>query len=353
MTFGTTALWLGSTTHTTRVARNHTRAMFGGPTASFTTGILPTTGGGAHGVVGGGDLLVTATGGLNFSIAAGNAVMLGGSALAQGAYAGIYNDAALASAVGAHHATLPRKDIIAVRIRDTDEDASGSEDCGHVVIAGTAAGSPADPAIPANHLVLARANVPATSGAITVDDLRTFANALGGTLRVRSTTRPTGAALWEGLHIYETDTDRTWVYDGANWIRGPWFSAAGRTGFAATGSTQSIPNAALTSASFDVETFDSDGFITVPSALATVPSGCDGLYTITAKVNLTSACGGAVEIAAGGQPYDFSFTSPAMAPSATVTVPLSATQTIALNVYQALGSAQNVNVRLDVNRVGR
>lgn len=218
MTFGTTAMWLGSTTHTSKVARNVNRATFGGPTAAFTAAILPTTAGGAHGVVGGGDLLVTATGGLNFSIAAGNAVLTGSSSIAQGVYAGIYNDAALAGAVGAHHATLPRKDIIAVRIRDTDEDASGSEDCGHVVIAGTAAASPADPAIPANHLVLARANVPATSGAITVDDLRTFASAIGGRLRCRSTTRPTGAALWEGLQIYETDTDLQWTYNGSAWV---------------------------------------------------------------------------------------------------------------------------------------
>lgn len=218
MTFGTTAMWLGSTTMTTKVARNQTRAMFGGPTVSFGGGILPTTGGGAHGVVGDDDLLVTATGGLNFSVATGNAVMLGTSSLAQGAYAGIYNDAALAGAVGTYHATLPRKDIIAVRIRDTDEDASGSEDCGLVVIAGTANASPTDPTIPANHLVLARANVPATSGTITIDDLRTYASALGAQHRCRSTTRPTAAALKTVRNIRETDTQRIMYYtDAAAW----------------------------------------------------------------------------------------------------------------------------------------
>lgn len=33
-----------------------------------------------------------------------------------------------------------------------------------------------------------------------------------------SGTRPTGADLYEGLHIWETDTDRWWVYDGTGWI---------------------------------------------------------------------------------------------------------------------------------------
>lgn len=32
-----------------------------------------------------------------------------------------------------------------------------------------------------------------------------------------STTRPTGGDLFEGLHIYETDTGLDWVYDGATW----------------------------------------------------------------------------------------------------------------------------------------
>ena len=105
MTFGITAFLLGSATHAVRVVRNGTRARFGGPVATFAGGILPTTHGGAHGVVEGGGLAVTATGGLNFSIAAGSAVLTGTTAAAQGAYDGIYNDAALAGAVGAHHAT--------------------------------------------------------------------------------------------------------------------------------------------------------------------------------------------------------------------------------------------------------
>lgn len=34
---------------------------------------------------------------------------------------------------------------------------------------------------------------------------------------VTSTTRPTGGALFEGLFIYETDTNQTYFWDGTNW----------------------------------------------------------------------------------------------------------------------------------------
>lgn len=51
-----------------------------------------------------------------------------------------------------------------------------------------------------------------TEAVVTVAEL----NALGRVYT--SGTRPTGADLYEGLDIWETDTNRRMEYDGANWI---------------------------------------------------------------------------------------------------------------------------------------
>lgn len=51
-----------------------------------------------------------------------------------------------------------------------------------------------------------------TGVVVTVAEL----NALGAVYT--SGTRPTGADVYEGLHIWETDTNRWLMYDGTNWI---------------------------------------------------------------------------------------------------------------------------------------
>jgi hypothetical protein len=88
MTFGTTAFALGSTTHTTRVLRNMVGAVFGLPMVSHSNAVSPSTRGGAYGVGPYGDMLVTTTGGLGYSIAAGEAVVTGTFALGQGVFTG-------------------------------------------------------------------------------------------------------------------------------------------------------------------------------------------------------------------------------------------------------------------------
>lgn len=44
-----------------------------------------------------------------------------------------------------------------------------------------------------------------------------------------STTRPSGGALFEGLAIYETDTDSVYIYDGSSWI--PWLITGAWTSY--------------------------------------------------------------------------------------------------------------------------
>ena len=129
----------------------------------------------------------------------------GTSSLAQGHLLG-YNDASTTVALTAHAAN-PRIDLVWAQARDNAEDASGSTDFRISKTDGTAAASPSAPTAPAGALVLAEILVPATSGAVTITDRRPYATALGGLHRCRSTTRPSGVALYEGMLIYETDTN--------------------------------------------------------------------------------------------------------------------------------------------------
>lgn len=210
---------LGSATHPSRVARNDTSLTFGQPAVAHANSSTATTRGGAYGVMGAGDLLVTSTGGLNWSCAAGRVVLPGTTALAQGAYTGL-NDAAVTGTLSARDATNSRKTLICYRVRDTDEDATTFEDDGIVMIDGTPAATPLAPAIPASLgslMPLSEVLVPPGSGTITYTDLRFRAAALGGTIICKSTSRPSGAALWAGVHIFETDTGIEYTYDGAAW----------------------------------------------------------------------------------------------------------------------------------------
>ncbi len=201
-------------------ARNALAALFGAPYASVTSGIQLRTAAGAHGVIGAGDLAVSQHGTPNMSVdvAAGRCVIRGSEATVQGVYPG-HNTASLNVVISAADATNARKDLIVAKIRDS-EYSGANDDFTIVVVTGTPAGSPADPSVPENCLVLARVAVAANASSIVtanITDLRTFASAVGGILPCTSTTRPSGAALRQSQAIYETDTKNMLVYDGTNW----------------------------------------------------------------------------------------------------------------------------------------
>jgi len=158
---------------------------------------------------------------MSVDVAGGSATIAGTQNTLQGMYS-IINDAAVNLVVTAADATNARKDLVILRIRDSFY--SGADDDAQLlVVAGTPAASPAEPDLDAlgyeNYLVLALIDVPASDTAITdsqITDRRTKTAALGGTIPCTSTTRPT-VGLFEGLHIYETDTDRVYVYNGTGW----------------------------------------------------------------------------------------------------------------------------------------
>lgn len=147
----------------------------------------------------------------------------------------------------ARHATNSRIDLVIFRALDPDVVGSHAARTGRIeIVAGDPAGSPVAPTLPKLAVELARITVPADGGGTaTVDSTqRLYFAAPGGTVVCTSSTRP---AHVEGLCIYETDTDKMLVSDGAAWSV---FSATNWQTFAPTwtttsGSAPSIGNGVL------------------------------------------------------------------------------------------------------------
>ncbi len=187
------------------------------------TGML----GGRPGVVQPLDLFVSQNGTPNMSVdvGTGQVAVLGSEATYQGLYL-VENRSTLNLAIAAADSTNPRRDLVIVRVRDSAY--SGATDAVSIeVVTGTPAGSPSDPSLPSGScFVLARVAVGAGVTSITSGDItdlrRTYTGqyglmtAHGGMIVCTSGTRPTSP--YEGMQIYETDTDLMYVYNGANWI---------------------------------------------------------------------------------------------------------------------------------------
>lgn len=219
MTVGTPALWAGSANHPVRVLRNHAPTLLALPVAAHANSATATTRGGGYGVAGGGDLAVTTTGALGYSIAAGRFALPGTFATAQGGYSD-YNDAAVTGTLPARNATNPYIAYICARVRDTDEDATGAEITDFTVIQGTPAASPSPPSVPSSLgslLILSEALVPssANGGPVVFTERRQYLAAVGGIKRTTSGLTPSGVGVWPGFPFYELDTGDAFIWDGA------------------------------------------------------------------------------------------------------------------------------------------
>lgn len=131
-----------------------------------------------QGVVKSTDLAVTQNGTPNMSVnvAAGAVAIDGTESTTQGFYHFV-NDATLNVAIAAANATNPRIDLIVAKVQDAQY--SGATNAASIVaVTGTAAASPVAPAAPANSVILAQVAVAALASSITnanITDVRTFA----------------------------------------------------------------------------------------------------------------------------------------------------------------------------------
>jgi hypothetical protein len=177
------------------------------------------------GVLGSADLLVTQNGGGNLTVdvGAGSAVWDGTEAANQGFYYA-FNDGTVNLALSTPDPANPRNDIVIVKARDAFY--SGANNDGQlIIVAGTPAGSPADPDLDAlgheNYFRLARLRVQAADTQILtaeIDDLRQRTFAIGSVIICTSGTRPTLTAGDEGIEIYETDTKERLHWNGTAWL---------------------------------------------------------------------------------------------------------------------------------------
>jgi hypothetical protein len=182
--------------------------------------------GGKPGVRPGGNQLNVTLAGSTLTVATGLALVEdSGFTTTRGPY-WVAVDTAATLTLTAANATNPRKDIVYLRVYDTDEDSSGLRQAIPEYLAGTAAPSPAEPALPAGSIKLATIDVPQSGGGsavVTMNFAYTVAN--GGILPVRTTTDRDALSVSEGQAVYVlagSGGDALYVYDGAAWdyIRG-------------------------------------------------------------------------------------------------------------------------------------
>ncbi|GFJ95972.1 hypothetical protein [Phytohabitans rumicis] len=113
------------------------------------------------------------------------------------------------------HGSNERFDLIVARQFDPQYADSRS---GMVVerVTGTAGTTPVDPAVPGDHLKLARIRVRAGATTITeadISDLRAYTSALGGIMLARNATDRPLNPYW-GFYVHRLDTSRLEVWDG-------------------------------------------------------------------------------------------------------------------------------------------
>jgi hypothetical protein len=181
---------------------------------------------------------------MSVNVAAGKAFIDGTENANQGAYLAV-NDATVNLAISASSPTNPRKDLIVAKVQDA-EWSGATNSWSLAVVTGTPAASPAEPAVPANAVVLALVDIAANATSITnanITDRRRRAFTLGGIVVCTSTTRPT--TPYEGQIIYETDTDKVYSYDGTNWAP-PKNVHGGTLGYAAASGNTAVSGAGPT-----------------------------------------------------------------------------------------------------------
>lgn len=120
---------------------------------------------------------------------------------------------------------------------------------------------------------------------------------------------------------------------------------------------QSINSGAPTAISWDTEDQDTDGFIAVTATTVTVPTGLDGVYTITLQAigAVTNRAYAEVAVTSGitGVPTAFRLPLDQTEDRVTVTAstPLAAGDTLVCNVFHLTGSAVNFTAWLSCYRM--
>lgn len=214
--------------------------------------------------------------------AAGGIVIPATAAGSSGSYAD-WNDADLTSPAFTPTGADPRKDRVIARVT---AGVTALE-----IIEGTPGAVPAEPAITGDdYLELAMVTLPAVTTNITdamITDRRVRL-AAGTPVVCTSTTRP--ASPYEGMQIFETDTDKEYIYSGSAWVEvgrlGAW--TAYTPTWTATGTPPTLGNGTISGR------YRRSGRLIVFEAelvIGSTSSGGTGSYTLVAPVAAAAGIG--------------------------------------------------------------
>lgn len=155
-------------------------------------------------------LAVSVNGSDQVTVQAGAFVI--GAATGLGVYRGALSAVTAAVALSARNGTNPRIDLITIHATGTNATVK--------TVDGTPGASPSAPALPAQHIELARVTVPAVGGgAVTVDSTwRAYATGLGGALFVETSARLPGSGNQKGQEAVALDTGITHEWNGTAWV---------------------------------------------------------------------------------------------------------------------------------------
>lgn len=162
------------------------------------------------GCIGANDMKVVAAGTPNMTVIVGPGQGFVTQAAAGGGAYACTNDANVTLTITAAHASLPRRDLIILRVEDSFY--VGAVNQGSLqVVTGTAAASPTDPAVTGNYILLARVTVAAAATSITngvITDIRPRTGASNGILWLATTAeRDALTNIGSSQLVYVAQTD--------------------------------------------------------------------------------------------------------------------------------------------------
>lgn len=271
--------WLqnAGTVHTAAQMRNYVGAFIAGTNGSSTALIGR---GGVHRDLGN-QLGVGQTGSPSMAVVVdtGAAWIPGTEAAAQGSY-GVVNDASVTLSITTAHATLPRIDIVQIRVRDSFY--SGvNNDALLDVKAGTPNASPTAPTPDPNALVLAEVLVGAGVTTIVnanITSKRKWLTAAGGVMQANLTAdRPASTDIGTGQMTYDLQTKELILFE--NSVQNVVYAVAPAYG-TVEGKDTSVTNGTTTSSTF-TNTLTTSGirgvvFISPPSGKVLIHGAAGG-----------------------------------------------------------------------------
>lgn len=207
---------------------------------------------------------------MSVNVGSGHALVPGSQANTQGVYS-CMNDATVNKTIAASDPSLPRIDIVVLKVEDSVF--SGGTDAWSIaVVTGTPAGSPAVPTAPNNALILAQVAVGAGVTTIVnanITDVRYFLVGSGGILPVRSKAeRDALFDLYDGYAVWRQDIDMLNIYTGSTW------QFYGRPSTAAVATSQTTTSTSYTD-------------LATSGPAVSLETGTTALVTVTAGISNT------------------------------------------------------------------